>query len=155
MRWRVLPRSAAAPFSVIIFRPRLGWRSLTLALCGHRHSLGSLMITGLLTCTSWGPGEDQKRFLMLPCFSTSSIWISRRSHTLRQPLSVIHDSKDSVASWVSNLEVKKKSPLIGAGELKVKREAYPFMSPRYKVFMFSPRAYSSEQSSSGGDVSFL
>jgi cephalosporin hydroxylase len=41
----------------------------------------------------------------------------QQSHTLRQPLFVIHDSKDSCASKCANLEVKKKSPLIGAGEL--------------------------------------
>jgi len=32
-------------------------------------------------------------------------------------------------SSCSNLEVKKKSPLIGAGELRLKREAISFMSP--------------------------
>ena len=46
------------------------------------------------------------------------------SHTLRQPLLVIHDSKVSLSRRRSNLEVKKKSPLIGAGELELKRESF-------------------------------
>jgi hypothetical protein len=63
----------------------------------------------------------------------------QQSHTLRQSLLVIHDSKDSCASGCANLEVKKKSPLLGAGELELKREAIPFMSPRHNVLcLFSP-----------------
>lgn len=63
----------------------------------------------------------------------------QQSHTLRQSLLVIHDSKDSRASVCANLEVKKKSPLIGAGELKLKRESIPFMSPQYNVLCSPPR----------------
>jgi len=59
------------------------------------------------------------------------------SHTLRQPLSVIHDSKVLCPSRCSNLEVKKKSPLKGAGELRLKRETNPFMSPRCKCSMWA------------------
>jgi len=53
---------------------------------------------------------------------------------------MIHDSKDSSATKCSNLEVKKKSPLIGAGELRLKRETIPFMSLQHNV-MSSPKAY--------------
>jgi hypothetical protein len=121
--------------------------SLTLALCGHRYSF--------VPCTSWGPGEDQKRFLMLPCFSNFIIWNSfQSSHTLRQPLLVIHDSKMSLSSRRSNLEVKKKSPLIGAGELKLKREALHSWVLS-TLFQTLPIAQLVEQGSSGRDVSFL
>jgi len=68
---------------------------------------------------------------------------------------MIHDSKVSCPSKRSNLEVKKKSPLIGAGELKLKRETIPFMSPQYNVIVALPRLKWSEQSSFGRDVSFL
>jgi len=84
-------------------------------------------------------GEDQKRFLMLPCFFYFiNLNFLQQSHTLRQPLLVVHDSKDSCASKCANLEVKKKSPLIGAGELKLKRESIPFMSPQYNVLCSPP-----------------
>lgn len=63
-------------------------------------------------------GEDQKRFLMTTMFLYFiNLDFLQQSHTLRQPLFVIHDSKDSCASKCANLEVKKKSPLIEAGEL--------------------------------------
>jgi hypothetical protein len=85
-------------------------------------------------------GEDQKRFLMLPCFFYFiNLDFLQQSHTLRQPLLVVHDSKDSSASVCANLEVKKKSPLIGAGELKVKREAFIHESSEYNV-LFSPHS---------------
>jgi len=131
----------------------LGRLSLTLYLCGHRYSYDHWW--SLFHVLHEGQVKIRKDFWCQPCFSNFSIWNSfQLSHTLRQPLLVIHDSKMSLSSWRSNLEVKKKSPLIGAGELKLKRESVLFMSPQY-IVPPSPIAQLVEHGSSGRDVSFL
>lgn len=67
-------------------------------------------------------------------------WIfSKLSHTLRQPIFDPRFKASHSFKW-SNLEVKKKSPLKGAGVLRLKRETIPFMSPMYNCFC-SPRCF--------------
>jgi len=121
VRWWVWLRTAAAP-SLLLTVVVLGDSRLhlTLALCGHRYSSGSLLIAVIVL------HEDQVKIRKdFWCYHVSPLHQSGFSSAesyLASTTFVIHDSKDSCAFKCSNLEVKKKSPLIGAGELKLKRE---------------------------------
>jgi hypothetical protein len=140
------------------YYPALGYcrESLTLTLCGHRYFKDQWHPWSLVEghCTSWGPGEDQKRFLMLPCFIKLQIFSSR----------VIPCVNHFCEPWIkglvsssrrSNLEVKKKSPLLGAGELELKRECLPFMSPLYKCSCYPSQGLFGRTKFFREDVSFL
>lgn len=138
---------------LLLFLPRFSRLALTLTLCGHRYSKDH-----------WCPlvfvlHEDQvkirKDFWCYHVSQTSTIWMfSESSHTLRQPLLWSTIQRCLVQCRCSNLEVKKKSPLIGAGELKLKRESIHSWVLS-TLFSSSPMAHLVEQSSSGRDVSFL
>jgi len=127
--------------------------SLTLTLCGHRYysiHVGWSKVFVLYEDL----GEDQKRFLMLPCFFFLQLFSSR----------VIPCVNHFCDPWIqglvsltrrSNLEVKKKSPLIGAGELEVKRECYPIRSPMYKSSCYPSQGSVDRTKFCWEDVSFL
>lgn len=96
----------------ISYYPRLLDCCLLLAYCVATGTLCTLYFIGL-------PGEDQKRFLMsLPCLKTSFFEFLPVESYLASTTNCDPRFKAALAlPCRPNLEVKKKSPLIGAGEL--------------------------------------